>query len=371
MSINSLTFLSNILPGVLSQCAWTIPEYLSEEDWVKHGAFLGTLDRSVSWWLGDWWVFGEHKYGGRKDRVEREDWNGPDYGTCANVASVCRAFESSRRRDNLTFSHHVEVASISSENPKRADNLLDWCAETIPENGRPRSIRELREYSNRLESPGIQPSDDTCTEEDLSILSDSGKRFGCIYADPPWLYDNQGTRAATGNHYHGMTVEEIAALPIGDLAAPDAHLHLWTTNGFLFEAPKIFAAWGFEFRSSFIWVKPQIGIGNYWRNAHEILLTAIKGKAKRFNDKSLKSWLECKRGEHSAKPDQVRSFVQRASPGPYLELFGRSKVKGWTVWGNQIEKNLFHADPVIVPFTPQNGPTTRMFNETYENEAIV
>lgn len=175
---------------------------------------------------------------------------------------------------------------------------------------------------------------------DLNALVARGEKFGCIYSDPPWQYDNQGTRAATGNHYGGMTVDELCALPIKELAADDAHLHLWTVNAFLFECPRIFAAWGFEFRSSFIWTKTDIGIGNYWRNSHEFLLTAIRGDARRFNDHSLKSWLECKRGRHSAKPEQVRTMIEKASPGPYLEMFGRSGVKGWTVWGNQMEGNL-------------------------------
>jgi N6-adenosine-specific RNA methylase IME4 len=176
--------------------------------------------------------------------------------------------------------------------------------------------------------------------DDLQRLISAGKKFGTIYADPPWVYDNQGTRAATSNHYLGLTVEELCALPIRELAADDAHLHLWTTNGFLFECPKIFEAWGFEFRSSFVWVKSQIGIGNYWRNSHEFLLTAIRGDAKRFSDKTLKSWLECDRGRHSAKPEQVRHMIERASPGPFLELFGRSGVDGWSVWGNQVSPDL-------------------------------
>ncbi|HXJ15349.1 MAG TPA: MT-A70 family methyltransferase [Candidatus Limnocylindrales bacterium] len=183
-----------------------------------------------------------------------------------------------------------------------------------------------------------------CTVKELEALVAAGKKFGTIYADPPWLYDNQGTRAATGNHYTGLTVQQLCDLPIRRLAADDAHLHLWTTNGFLFECPKIFEAWGFEFRSSFIWVKPQIGIGNYWRNSHEFLLTAIRGNCKSFADKSLRSTLECDRGEHSAKPEQVRAMLEKASPGPFLELFGRSPAPGWTVWGNQIERGLFHRD---------------------------
>lgn len=197
----------------------------------------------------------------------------------------------------------------------------------------------------RQEKNGALPASDTCSLANLQTLIDAGCKFGTIYADPPWRYANQGTRAATRNHYDGdMSLDEVCALPIRQLVCGDAHLHLWTTNGFLFDAPKIFEAWGFEYRSSFIWVKPQMGIGNYWRNSHEFLLTAVRGNAKRFNDKSLKSWAEISRGKHSAKPEEVRGFIERASPGPYLELFGRRTAPGWTVWGNQIEQSIFTAN---------------------------
>ena len=186
-----------------------------------------------------------------------------------------------------------------------------------------------------------KPTFETRTAERLEVLIERGYQFGTIYADPPWLYSNQGTRAATSNHYDGLTVEDIAALPIGDLALPDAHLHLWTTNAFLFDAPRIFEAWGFEFRSSFVWVKPQLGIGNYWRNSHEFLLTAIRGNAKRFSERTLKSWAEFDRTRHSAKPEAIRRLIELASPGPYLELFGRREIDNWVVWGNEISADLF------------------------------
>lgn len=184
--------------------------------------------------------------------------------------------------------------------------------------------------------------------DSLEKLIAKGEKFGAIYADPPWVYDNQGTRAATGNHYTGLTVDELCNLPVSELSADDAHLHLWTTNAFLFDCQRIFDAWGFEYRSSLIWVKPQMGIGNYWRNSHEFLLTAIRGNAKRFNDRSLKSWIECDRSRHSEKPFIVRDFIKRASPGPYLEMFARTPADGWTCWGNQIERGLLfgHADDV-------------------------
>jgi N6-adenosine-specific RNA methylase IME4 len=163
----------------------------------------------------------------------------------------------------------------------------------------------------------------------------SGREFSCIYADPPWRYSNQSTRASTDNHYSTMTVDEICAMPIGELAAEKCHLHLWTTNGFLFECAKIFAAWGFEFKSSFVWVKPQMGIGNYWRNSHEILLTAVKGGMV-SQSKSLMSWGKFDRTMHSEKPPAVRKMLEQFSPGPYLELFGRRRADNWTVFGNEM-----------------------------------
>lgn len=337
--------LSSFLPGSVSPCNWDIPKDLTEGDWKRYGSALGKMERGVSWWIGDWWVFGENKYGDRKAATEAKDWPGPSLSTCTHCASASRAFdETCRRRHDLTFSHHVEVSSLPAQ---RADELLDWCEER---KNKPHSVRELRAEVSKLKSPYPAASSETCEVKDLVKLSESGEKFGCIYADPPWLYDNQGTRASTGNHYSGMTVEEICKLPISDLAAKDAHLHLWITNAFLFDAPRIFKAWGFEFRSTFIWVKPQMGIGNYWRNSHEIMLTAIKGDAKRFSDKSLKSYLECDRAGHSDKPDEVRAMLEKASPGPRLELFGRLIHNGWKVWGNQIERTLFSSTPSIVPF---------------------
>jgi N6-adenosine-specific RNA methylase IME4 len=327
------------LRGRVLPTGWDLPGDLTEIEWRSAGELLGKVERSVSWWLGDWWAFGETRYGERKAIVEDQDWDGPSYQTCFNASNVAKRFELNRRRLSLGFSHHAEVASLPSD---EADALLDWCEETIRETGKPRSTRELRgEVSRRRTQVGLPPSSTTCVLDDLSTLINSGAKFGAIYADPPWLYDNQGTRAATGNHYLGLTVDQLCEMPVQQLAADDAHLHLWTTNAFLFECPRIFAAWGFEFRSSLVWVKPQLGIGNYWRNSHEFLLTGIRGDAKRFNDHSLSSWLQCDRGKHSAKPEQVRAMIERASPSPRLELFGRLWCDGWTVFGDQIERNLF------------------------------
>jgi len=135
-------------------------------------------------------------------------------------------------------------------------------------------------------------------------------------------------------------VDDIRAMPISEYAADDAQLHLWTTNGFLRDAFQVMEAWGFEYRSVFVWCKPQLGIGNYWRVSHEFMLMGIRGSAT-FLDKSLKSWAELERGQHSKKPEAVRAMVEAAFHGPRLELFGRMAVPGWTVFGNEVERSLF------------------------------
>ena len=188
-----------------------------------------------------------------------------------------------------------------------------------------------------------QPERETCVISDLYELIEQGKKFGTIYADPPWKYSNQGTRAATDNHYETLTPDEIAAFPIKDLIADHAQLHLWTTNAFLFETQKILEAWGFEYKDIFVWVKPQMGLGNYWRVSHELMVLGVRGDVP-FLDHTQRSWIKERRTTHSTKPESVRRIVEKVSPGPFLELFGRRTTEGWVVWGNEIERTLFNAE---------------------------
>lgn len=327
---------------VLSDLRWDsvglhIPEETSFDDWQALGKKLKQMEQSVMWWIGDWLRFGERKYGDTYTQAAAA--TGYANETCRKAKQVAEAFpECGTRVPNLSWTHHREAASLPPAN--RAEVLSRAATEGL-------STRETKALAKQ-EKNRVGAKHDTCTTDDLQSLIARGDRFGAIYADPPWVYDNQSTRAAQGNHYGGLTVDELCALPVNELAAKDAHLHLWTTNAFLFDCARIFDAWGFEFRSTFVWVKPQMGIGNYWRNSHEFLLTGIRGDAKRFNDRSLKSWLECDRSRHSEKPFIVRDYIKRASPGPYLEMFARTPAEGWTCWGNEIERGLLfgHAEAV-------------------------
>jgi N6-adenosine-specific RNA methylase IME4 len=309
-----------------------IGEGLPEEHWVELGKHLARLEKGHQWWIGDWANYGERAYGELKRAAEDA---GFEYKTAREYGYVARRFELSIRMDTLTFGHHQAVAALPDEAAFRL--LADAERNEL-------SVADLRVLVQREQNTvGELPGSDTCSVRDLELLIAQGKKYGTVYADPPWLYGNQGTRAATGQHYGGMTVEQIAALPIAQLVTEDAHLHLWTTNAFLFEAPQIIEQWGFEYKSCFVWVKTQMGIGNYWRVSHEFLLLAVRGSAT-FRNRAARSWLETKRGRHSSKPEKIRELIESASPTPYLELFGRRNAGGWTVWGNEIKRTMLDVD---------------------------
>jgi N6-adenosine-specific RNA methylase IME4 len=184
------------------------------------------------------------------------------------------------------------------------------------------------------------------TVDDLKALIDSGKRFPVLYADPPWAFKVWGN-AAKGNkgglaenHYGTMTVADIAALPIGQLAAKDAVLFMWCVWPELPGALEVIKAWGFEYKTAgFVWVKQNrsgeglfYGMG-YWTRANsEVCLLATKGKASRV-DADVQQVILSPIGRHSAKPDEARKRIEKLVLGPYFEAFGRGAVPGWTVWG--------------------------------------
>jgi len=123
-----------------------LPDSLDEADWRAFGLKLANIRSATKWWIGDWWIYGEHHYGSRKALLNADEWDGPSLQTCANAATVCRAFETSRRREVLSFAHHAEVAGLPTE---EADVLLDWAEEPIAEFRKPHSVRALRHEKRR------------------------------------------------------------------------------------------------------------------------------------------------------------------------------------------------------------------------------
>ena len=143
-------------------------------------------------------------------------------------------------------------------------------------------------------------------------------------------------------HYDLMSLAQIKAMPIADLAEDDAHLWLWVTNGTLRHGYDVAEAWGFTVRSPLTWIKFRLGLGNYLRNATEHVLFATRGRAPvKFN--SQPTWINAPVQDHSHKPEEQYALIERVSPGPYLELFARrrpSSTADWSVWGNEVDSDI-------------------------------
>jgi N6-adenosine-specific RNA methylase IME4/Trp operon repressor len=167
-------------------------------------------------------------------------------------------------------------------------------------------------------------------------------RYPIIYADPPWRYENPPIGASgrsIENHYPTMTLDEIRALPVAELATEDAILYLWATAPKLAECLQVIEAWSFAYRTCMVWDKQIIGMGYHARNQHELLLIARRGEMPPpLAGTQPSSIYSERRGEHSAKPLFFQEMIERAYPGcAKIELFARTPRSGWDSWGNQAE----------------------------------
>ena len=178
----------------------------------------------------------------------------------------------------------------------------------------------------------------------------SSQGFKTILADPPWQFQNKTGKVAPEhkrlNRYSTMTLEDIALLPIKDLAEEPAHLYLWVPNALLLEGLQVMQAWGFQYKTNIVWHKVRKdggpdgrGVGFYFRNTTELILFGVKGKKARTLAPGRRqvNILRTMKREHSRKPDELYDLIEECSPGPYLELFARGTRENWSTWGNQAE----------------------------------
>ena len=170
------------------------------------------------------------------------------------------------------------------------------------------------------------------------------KRYGVIYADPPWRFEvyseDTGQGRAAEAHYPTMSPEAIVALDVPSIAAEDCVLFMWTTSPTMPEAFGLLKEWGFAYRSQCIWAKDKIGLGFWFRNQHEILIVAIKGKVPApAHGAQWPSLIQAARGKHSEKPAVFYELIEAYFPTlPKIELFARGKARpGWDAWGNEVE----------------------------------
>lgn len=169
----------------------------------------------------------------------------------------------------------------------------------------------------------------------------SGK-FRVIYADPPWSYNDkcsEGAVQAGGaeTRYPSMTISELCRLPVRGQVEDDAVLFLWVTSPLLAECWPVITAWGFKYKASFVWYKVKHNMGHYNSVRHEFLLVCTRGSCLPDNKKLYDSVQSIERGKHSEKPAEFRTIIETLYPhGRKLEMFARTKAKGWESHGNEL-----------------------------------
>lgn len=167
------------------------------------------------------------------------------------------------------------------------------------------------------------------------------KKYGVIYADPPWKLEAfpVSDRAAE-NHYPTQETDDISTLDVASIAARDCELFLWATGPMLLGALKVMQAWGFEYKSHVVWHKDKMGLGNWFRNKHEILLVGVKGKPPTpARGQQRESVILAEVRKHGEKPEIFYEMIEAYLPSlPKIELYVRGPArKGWDMWGNEAQ----------------------------------
>jgi N6-adenosine-specific RNA methylase IME4 len=186
--------------------------------------------------------------------------------------------------------------------------------------------------------------------------------YGAIVVDPASHFSsytaiqsqNWSSRRDNERHYRTMSFDELAALPVRDLAAPGGcHLFCWTSGPFLPQAIRLVDAWGFKFSTRcFTWLKTKrgwdrisplaesdfpIGLGLTTRSQTELVLLARRGNCRRQR-KDVRELILAPRREHSRKPDEFYRRVEAYCAGPFVDLFARERRPNWDCWGDEIDK---------------------------------
>ena len=189
--------------------------------------------------------------------------------------------------------------------------------------------------------------------------------FGCILADPPWQFksftalqsQNWDSRRDVEKHYPVMSLDDIKAMPVREIAAKDSHLFLWVTGPCIPWGLEVLKAWGFKFSTlAHVWIKLKrshqpdqlrfvptidsefhVGLGLTTRKNAELVLLGRRGNARR-NAKDVRELILAPVRRHSQKPDEIYERIERYCDGPYLDLFSRQSRPGWTAFGNEAGK---------------------------------
>lgn len=171
--------------------------------------------------------------------------------------------------------------------------------------------------------------------------------YDCMMIDPAWqqrFYSAAGEKKAPQAHYKTTPFEEIATLPVLDLAAPNCLIWVWAINPMLDKAIEAVKRWGFEFKTAGSWEKMTVNnkqtfsTGYILRGSNEPYIIATRGKPK-TSAKNIRSSFHAVRGRHSEKPDKAYENMERMMPNARrLEIFSRTNRPGWDAFGDEAGK---------------------------------
>lgn len=185
----------------------------------------------------------------------------------------------------------------------------------------------------------------------LSLIADDRTRFACVLSDPPWPERGAGqSKRGADRHYDVVACRHIPDIIRSSglhTPAENAHHWMWVTDNYLREGLWVLETLGWRYVRTCVWVKgeglgekPQIGLGQYLRGSHELLLFAVRGSGAdpsvRTEDRTQSSVIFGKRTKHSKKPASAYDLIESVSKGPRVEFFARSNRPGWTSWGNEV-----------------------------------
>jgi len=173
-------------------------------------------------------------------------------------------------------------------------------------------------------------------------IFNTDKKYRVIYADPPWCYRNKRTggsmNSGSASKYPVMTLEELAELPVPEIADKDSVLFLWATVPLLQEGVILLNMWGYGYKTSLFWRKiMSLGMGFWFRGQVEVCLLGVRGHVKPFRMQR-SNFVQTKALRHSEKPEEVRQLIEATGLEPRIELFARQEVYGWDCWGNEVGK---------------------------------
>jgi N6-adenosine-specific RNA methylase IME4 len=188
-------------------------------------------------------------------------------------------------------------------------------------------------------------------------------KYGVIYADPEWSFavwsQETGMDRAAANHYPTSTTDDIHDRPVAKIAADDCVLFLWATVPMLLDALQVMEDWGFQYKSHVIWNKDRLGTGYWFRNKHELLLVATRGKIPApAPGTQWPSVIDAPVGRHSEKPEIFCKMIEAYYPTlPKIELNARRSRPGWDSWGNELDKfdvpastnDIAHQNAMVAP----------------------